>query len=130
MTMYRPLISLATAAALFLSTPAQPQHSEVPMAEIALFLTVKTQPGRRDALLALWDKHLRDRAAENDAQIRYVIALDMADPDTVHISEVYSGMAAFEANSMAPWFADYMAEAGPLLAAEPSFSMAKPHWVK
>lgn len=33
--------------------------------EVALFLTIKTQPGQRDALVALWDKHLKTRAAEN-----------------------------------------------------------------
>ena len=100
------------------------------MAETALFLTIKTQPGQRDALVALWEKHLRSRAAENDNQIRYVFALDLADADTIRIAEVYATQAAFEANSQAPWFAEYMAEAGPLLAGQPEFHMAQPHWVK
>ena len=71
-----------------------------------------------------------DRAAENDDQVRYVFALDMQDPDTVRITEVYGSKAGFEANSQAPWFADYMAEAGPLLAGQPEFHMALPHWIK
>lgn len=54
----------------------------------------------------------------------------MQDPDKVHISEVYSTQAAFQANSQAKWFSAYMAEAGQLLAGEPGFVMAQPHWVK
>ncbi len=99
-------------------------------AEVALFLTVKTQPGQRDQLIALWEKHLKARAQENEAQIRYVIARDAADPDTLRITEVYATQAAFEANSQAPWFGEYMAEAGPLLAGQPEFHMGTPHWVK
>lgn len=97
---------------------------------VAVFLTITTQPGQRDALLALWDKHLRPRAEANDDQSRYVMAIDAADPDVVRITEVYASQEAFEASSQAPWFAAYMAEAGPLLAGQPDFRMGSPHWVK
>lgn len=100
------------------------------MHDVALFLTIRTQPGQRDALIALWDKHLKDRAADNPAQVRYVIARDMADDTILRITEVYDTMAAFEENAQAPWFGAYMAEAAPLLAGEPEFHMAAPHWVK
>ena len=100
------------------------------MEELAIFMTITTQPGQRDALVALWDTHLKGRAVGNDAQTRYVLALDVANPDVIHISEVYATKDAFEANAQAPWFADYMAEAGPLLAGEPAFHMTVPHWVK
>lgn len=100
------------------------------MAEIALFMKIETQPGKRDDLVALWDKHLRARAEENNDQVRYVMALDMNDPNVIHMSEVYATHAAFEANSQAPWFSEYMAESAPLLAGQPEFSMAQPHWIK
>ena len=100
------------------------------MADLALFLTIKTQPGKRDEMIALWDKHLRDRAAANASQIGYVIARDMNDENTVRITEIYADKAGFEANAGQPWFADYMAEVGPLLAGEPEFSMGLPHWIK
>ncbi len=106
------------------------QAEEKPTSELALFLTIKTQPGQRDALVALWDEHLKTRAAENDDHVSYVFALDMNDPDTVRITEVYATQAAFETNTQAPWFGAYMAEAGQLLAGEPDFAMASPHWVK
>jgi len=120
-------VSLAAILALSMSTA---QADDVSTGEVALFLTIKTQPGERDTLVALWDAHLKDRAAENTDHVSYVFALDMADQDTVHITEVYATQAAFQANAQAPWFAAYMAEAGPLLAGEPGFAMASPHWVK
>ncbi|MEM8729381.1 MAG: antibiotic biosynthesis monooxygenase [Pseudomonadota bacterium] len=118
---------LATALT-FALTPVRAEES--PASEVALFLTIKTQPGQRDALVALWDQHLKSRAAENEAHVSYVFALDMGDPDTVHITEVYSTQAAFQANSSSTWFSAYMAEAGPLLDGEPGFAMASPYWVK
>ena len=121
------LATLATIAALGL-TPAL--ADDMSSAEVALFLTIKTQPGQRDTLVALWDDHLKSRAAESADHVSYVFALDMADPDTAYITEVYTTQAAFQANTQAPWFAEYMAEAGPLLAGEPGFAMASPHWMK
>ena len=121
------LTALAAVVAFGLTTA---QAEEKPAGEVALFLKIKTQPGQRDALVALWDKHLKTRAADNAEHLSYVFALDMGDPDTVHITEVYSTQAAFQANSQSAWFAAYMAEAGQLLAGKPGFVMARPHWVK
>lgn len=118
---------LAFAVALSITTA---QAEEVLANEVALFLTIKTQPGQRDELVALWDKHLKTRAAENADHVSYVFALDMNDADTVRITEVYATQAAFQANSQAPWFGAYMAEVGRFLAGEPDFAMASPHWVK
>ncbi len=120
--------ALKVAALTLAVTPAQAEDSTA--GEIALFLTIKTQPGQREALVALWDTHLKARAADNTDHVRYVFALDMGDPNTVHITEVYATQAAFEANAQSPWFAAYMAEAGQLLAGEPGFAMASPYWVK
>lgn len=40
-------------------------------------------------------------------------------PRRRHLFEIYRDQQAFAANAEAPWFAEYMAAAGPLLAAEP-----------
>lgn len=125
--LFQAATALAITFALGLSSA---QAEEISSAEVALFLTVKTQPGQRDALVDLWDQHLKVRAEEDTVHVDYIFALDMSDPDTVHITEVYTTMAAFEANSQSPWFAAYMAEAGPLFAGEPGFAMASPYWVK
>ena len=122
------ILAAACVATVFAAPIAQAEDAA--RSEVALFLTIKTQDGQRDTLVGLWDKHLRARAAANDAHVSYVFALDMNDPNIVHITEVYATQAAFQANSRAPWFGAYMAEVSPLLAGEPEFAMASPHWVK
>lgn len=98
--------------------------------DVAVFLTIKTQDGQRDTLIDLWDTHLKTRAQDNPDHLNYVFAIDMQDPNTVYISEVYATHAAFQANTQSDWFGAYMAKVGPLLAGEPAFAMASPHWVK
>ena len=100
------------------------------MPELVLFLTVKTKPGQRDAVKALWEKHLKQRAAENEAQSGYVYAYDVEDQDIIRISEVYETKAAFEANAQSEWFSAYIQEAMPLLDGEPEIHIATPQWVK
>ena len=125
--LFQAATALAVTIALGISSA---KAEDISSGEVALFLTVKTQPGQRDALIDLWDTHLKTRAEQDTVHVDYIFALDMGDPDTVHITEVYTTMAAFEANSQSPWFAAYMAEAGPLLAGEPGFAMATPYWLK
>ncbi|MEM6619946.1 MAG: antibiotic biosynthesis monooxygenase [Pseudomonadota bacterium] len=119
----------ALTLALALAT-AGAQADEPKQAEVAVFLTIETQPGQRDTLVDLWEKHLKTRASSDDAHVSYVFALDMNDPNVVRIAEVYATQAAFQANTQSDWFAAYMAEVGRLLAGEPGFAMASPYWVK
>ncbi len=100
------------------------------MADLAIFISVRTKPGKRDALKSLWKTHLKQRAIDNSAQPNYIYAFDMHDENLIHITEVYETMEAFEANSKAEWFGAYMAEAQNLLDGEPEFHMAKPEWIK
>ena len=100
------------------------------MAEVALFITSKAQPGRRDEILALYTEMLAPRAEENEAQEVVVWAADQHDPDTFYLFELYRDAEAFGANAQSSWFADYMAKAGPMLAGEPTVGMATPRWSK
>ena len=83
------------------------------MAQLALFLTIRTKPGKRDALKTLWEQHLKRRAEENEFQSSYVYAFDLHDGNVVRITEVYETKSAFEENSQAGWFAEYMKVAAP-----------------
>ena len=100
------------------------------MADLALFITVRTKPGKREELKALWEAHLKPRATANDAQSHYVYAFDAQDENTIRIMEIYETRAAFEENAATNWFATYMQEAMPLLEGEPEIYMATPQWVK
>jgi quinol monooxygenase YgiN len=100
------------------------------MAKLTLIVSVRTQPGRRDDVRALWDRHLRPRAEANPAQELYLFCEDADDADALHLVEVYGDPAAAQENARASWFADYMREAGPLIAGRPGMVSARPVWAK
>jgi len=100
------------------------------MNKTALILTVRTKPGKRDELRALWNRQLRPRAETNDAQELYLDCYDAQDPDTIHMVEVYGDPQAMQSNASAPWFADYMRAAAPLLDGAPRMVTAAPQWAK
>jgi quinol monooxygenase YgiN len=100
------------------------------MSKTALILTVRTQPGKRDELRAVWDEHLRPRAEANAAQELYLYCHDANEPDVIHLVEIYGDPAEIQRNANAPWFADYVHASAPLLAGQPTMVTAEPVWAK
>ena len=100
------------------------------MGELAMVIKTKAQPGKRDELFDLYKEIMVPRAEENEAQEVVVWCADQHDPDAFFLFEIYTSGEAMGANAAAPWFADYMAKAGPLLASEPEVAMASPLWSK
>jgi quinol monooxygenase YgiN len=100
------------------------------MSKVTLIVSARTQPGRRDEVRAVWDRHLRPRAEANPAQELYLFCLDEDDADAFQLVEVYSDVEAAQANARAPWFAQYMREVGPLIAGRPAMTTARPVWAK
>ena len=98
------------------------------MAKLALIIESKTLPGKRDDVFRLYEKHMAPRAEDNDSQEVVVWCNDGSDPDAFYVFEIYRDQESFGANAQAPWFADYMQAAGPLLAAEPKVVMGAPAW--
>ncbi len=100
------------------------------MAEpVALFIKVRTKPGRRDEFHALWARHLRDRALDNPAQRAYCIA-DGDDGQSVWLFELYADGTALAENAQASWFHEYLAAVEPLLEGPPDVQSAVPKWAK
>jgi quinol monooxygenase YgiN len=100
------------------------------MAKLTLIVSARTQPGRREEVRALWDRHLRPRAEANPAQELYLFCEDADDADAFHLVEVYGDPAAAKENARAPWFGEYMREVAPLMAERPSMVSARPVWAK
>ena len=98
------------------------------MTKLAMIITSTAQSGRRDQLFELYQEHLAPRAEANDNQEVVVWCDDAQDPDRFHLFEVYADTESFQANAGSEFFANYMAAAGPLLAAEPVVHMASPRW--
>lgn len=100
------------------------------MGELALFISSKAQPGKRDEIFSLYEKILVPRAGENDAQEVVVWCADQHDPDAFHLFEVYRDSESFGQNAQSEWFAEFMGASAPLLAGEPTVAMTAPRWSK
>lgn len=98
--------------------------------QIYIFIHAKTKPGMRPNVFAEFEKYLAPKAQSNSRQLLVSWCEDIQDQDTFHLVECYENMAAFKANSSLPEFAQYMQAVQPMLAGQPSFSMAKPKWTK
>jgi quinol monooxygenase YgiN len=108
----------------------RPHYGRRVMSKTALILTVRTRPGRRDDLRALWDEHLRPRAEVNPAQELYLYCYDADDRDVIHMVEVYADPCEMQRNARAPWFAEYLRASAPLLAGPPTMATSHPVWAK
>jgi quinol monooxygenase YgiN len=60
----------------------------------------------------------------------YLVVEDAADPDALHLIEVYGDPDEMARTAQAPWFAEYLHAAGPLLAGPPSMATGEPVWAK
>lgn len=100
------------------------------MDRTAILITLRTGPGLRGKLRSVWDKHLRARVETCDAQELYLVVEDQADPDVLHLVEMYNDPQQAQANAAAPWFADYLAAAAPLLGGPPVMATGVPVWAK
>ena len=98
------------------------------MSKLAMIITSRAQPGKRDTLYDLYREHLAPRAEANDDQEVVVWCEDNEDADTFHLFEIYRTVEAFQANAGSDFFATYMATAGPLLAGQPEVRMVTPRW--
>jgi quinol monooxygenase YgiN len=100
------------------------------MADVAMIVRGTAQPGKRDEVFKLFERHLAPRADENDEQPVVAWCVDEADSDRFALIETYATRDAMERNAQAPWFGEYMGAVGPLLAAEPEVISLTPRWSK
>lgn len=100
------------------------------MSKVAMVIKSKSQPGKREEVRQLYEKHLAPRAQANATQELVLWCADTMDADTFYLFEVYSDQAATQANAQAAWFWDYMREVQPLLANQPEVAIAAPVWAK
>ncbi len=100
------------------------------MGKLAMSVTTRTKPGKREDVQRLYEQRLVPRASENEAQEIVVWCADAADPDVFHLFEIYRDPEAAQAAGQATWFWEYLAEVGPLLEGQPEVWTAVPTWAK
>ena len=96
----------------------------------ALFITHRTRPGKRDAVRAVWMKHMAPAVAGNDQHLAYVYCFDAADADVLRVFQLYSNEAAASAFLELSAYRAYLAEVEDLLAGPPEVHAASPQWQK
>jgi quinol monooxygenase YgiN len=100
------------------------------MSRLAVMVSGRAQPGKRDEVRRQFEAHLAPHAIANASQPIVVWSADKADADAFYLWEVYTDPAAMEANGRSAWFGEYMGAVGPLLAGQPEMTMAEAMWLK
>lgn len=100
------------------------------MSKTALFIHHNTLPGQREAVRAVWEKHLRPAIAANSAHQAYFYCFDDNDPDSISVYQQYEDAAAQQDFVKGPFYKAYIDEVSPLLAGEPQIWTANVQWSK
>lgn len=82
---------------------------------LALFVSLRAKPGRRDALLAAAKRQGALSREREPGCLRFDVAIDVADPDHVLLYEIYRDQAALDAHRATPNFAEWRAVSDPLV---------------
>ncbi len=98
--------------------------------EHALFIVHRTNPGKRDEVRAVWEKHMAPAIAKNDGHIDYFYCFDHQDHDVLRVFQLYSNAEAADSFLQHPNYAGYLQEVGPLLSNQPEVHTATPQWKK
>jgi len=100
------------------------------MSRIALFIRHQAQPGRREDVQRIWEKHMKPRVISNPAHEAYYFCYDASDPDVVRVFQLYSSEEASREFLRGLWYLAYLAEILEVVVALPEISLAKLIWEK
>ena len=100
------------------------------MTSIALFITHRTRPGRRDAVEAVWREHMASAIADNNGHQAYFYCFDEADPDVISAFQQYDSDEAAGEFLKTDAYNNYEMAVAPLLTAPPEVRRLRPVWVK
>ena len=100
------------------------------MAGHALFITHRTQAGKRDAVRDVWLKHMAPTIDGNDGHEAYFYCFDTEDGDVLRVFQLYRDEAAADAFLEHPSYQEYLLEVEGLLAGPPEVHAASPQWTK
>lgn len=115
------------------AVPPRQARSIIPggaMPKTALFVRHKARPGRRDAVVQIWERHVRPRVAANPHHLAYHFCLDSQDQDAVCVFQLYDSEEALQAFLAGDWYPAYLDEVRTEVVAPPVLQTARQHWAK
>ena len=100
------------------------------MTALALIVKHKTQPGKRDEVRQVWERHMAPAIAANPGHTTYFYGFDNADPDSICAFQQYSSIEASQEFLRTSSYAAYLKDVGPLLIGPPQVTFLTPMWSK
>lgn len=105
-------------------------HGLEPDRPVAVIVEHRAKPGRRDDLVAVWDRLMGPAVTANDGHLAYHYTVPTDDPDAVVAFQLYRSATAAAEFLTTPAYGTYVAESADLLATEPRVRTASVHWSK
>jgi quinol monooxygenase YgiN len=100
------------------------------MTSLALIIKPKTQPGKRDEVRKVWERHMAPAVSANPGHIAYFYCFDNADPDAIVAFQQYVSAEAAGEFLKTDSYAAYLQEVEPLLSGPPQVTALTPVWSK
>ena len=100
------------------------------VAGVTVVVSHKTLPNQREAVRALWEKHMAPAVLDNPGHLAYYYGLDSDDPDGITAFQHYRTAEDALAFLRHPTYLAYEREVAPLLAAAPEVRRLSPTWIK
>ena len=100
------------------------------MTSLALIIKHKTQPGKRDEVRKVWERHMAPAVSANPGHIAYFYCFDNADPDAIVAFQQYVNAEAAGEFLKTDSYAAYLEEVEPLLSGPPQVTALTPVWSK
>lgn len=100
------------------------------MPTTALFIVHKTKPGKREAVKAIWLKHMAPAVQSNPGHLAYFYNFDNNDADSICAFQQYASPEDAKAFLETESYLTYLAESKDLLEHEPKVFYLSPQWSK
>ena len=100
------------------------------MKPFALIIKHKTQPGKRDDVRKVWEKHMAPAISANPGHTAYFYCFDNAEPDSIYAFQQYLSVEASQQFLLTSGYVEYLREVEPLLAGPPEVTALTPVWSK
>ena len=100
------------------------------MKRTALFIRHLTLPSKRDAVQAIWEKHMAPAILNNPGHTAYFYCFDNSDPDSICAFQEYRSEQDAQAFLKTEAYMAYLREVEPLLSGPPQVTSLTPKWSK
>ena len=95
-----------------------------------LFGKFTAQPGKRDDVRKVWEKHMAPAISANPGHTAYFYCFDNNEPNSIYAFQQYLSVEASQDFLQTSGYAAYLKEVEPLLAGPPQITALTPVWSK